>query len=132
APRPSPTHHTASHAGPAGPTDGGDLAADADADGDPDATDAALTARVRGRLRPHINVICDLDTLHDPHSRLRLLDGTPLDPATSRRLLCDAAVHRVITRGASIVLDHGRATRTVPNALFQALVLRDRGCRFPG
>jgi hypothetical protein len=88
--------------------------------------------RVRGRVRPHLNVICDLDDLADPHGLVRLLDGTPLDLATSRSLLCDAGLHRVLTRGRSVVLDYGTTSRTVPDALFQALVVRDRGCRFPG
>jgi hypothetical protein len=38
-------------------------------------------------------------------------------------------VHRVVTDGASTILDYGRATRTTPPALFTALVLRDGHCR---
>jgi len=48
------------------------------------------------------------------------------------RLACDATVHRVITDGASSILDYGRGTRTIPPAVYTALVLRDWGCRFPG
>jgi hypothetical protein len=62
----------------------------------------------------------------------RLLDGTPLDAQTTQRLLCDAAVHRVITNGRATILDHGRATRTITPALYRALLIRDRGCRWPG
>jgi hypothetical protein len=31
-----------------------------------------------------------------------------------------------------VVLDYGSATRAVPANLFNALVVRDRHCRFPG
>jgi hypothetical protein len=41
-------------------------------------------------------------------------------------------VSRVITKGSSIPLDVGRATKVVPAALRRAVVVRDRGCRFPG
>jgi hypothetical protein len=86
--------------------------------------------RRRGRSRPHLNVLCDLGDLGGGHARL--IDGTPLGRATTQRLLCDAGVHRVVTDGRSTIVDVGATTRTIPNGLFQALVIRDRGCRFPG
>jgi hypothetical protein len=46
--------------------------------------------------------------------------------------LCDSALHRVLTTGRSTILDYGTATRTIPAPLFNALVIRDRHCRFPG
>jgi hypothetical protein len=87
--------------------------------------------RPGGRHRPHVNVVIDLaDLLAGLPGRA--LSGLPLDPATVRRLLCDAGIHRVITDGPSSILDYGRATRTIPPAVYTALVLRDHGCRFPG
>ena len=83
------------------------------------------------RHRPHINVVITLPDLQRFHGGTTL-DGTPLDAATIRRLLCDAGVHRVITDGKSSVLDYGRTTRTIPPAVYTSLVLRDLGCRFPG
>jgi hypothetical protein len=41
-------------------------------------------------------------------------------------------VHRVITEGRSSVLDYGHTDQAIPANLFNALVARDRGCRFPG
>jgi len=38
----------------------------------------------------------------------------------------------MITRSGSAVIDYGRETRTVSDNLWQVLVQRDRGCRFPG
>jgi hypothetical protein len=84
-----------------------------------------------GRHRPHLNVVT---TLHDLEfqGHGRLLDGTILDAATVQRLSCDAGIHRVITNGRSSILDYGTTTRTVPANLYNALVIRDRHCRFPG
>ncbi len=84
-----------------------------------------------GRHRPHLNIIT---TLHDLEHRGqgRLLDGSVLDAATLQRLCCDAGIHRVITNGRSSILDYGTTTRTIPANLFNALVIRDRHCRFPG
>ena len=51
---------------------------------------------------------------------------------TVSRLLCDCALHRVVMKGRSAVLDYGMSTRTIPAPLWYALVVRDEGCRFPG
>jgi hypothetical protein len=87
--------------------------------------------RLGGRRRPHVDVIVDLLDLGDGTGG-STLDGHPLDPATIKTVLCDANVHRVVTDGASSILDYGRATRTIAPAVFTSLVLRDSGCRFPG
>jgi Domain of unknown function (DUF222) len=84
-----------------------------------------------GRHRPHLNIVTTLDDL-EGQGPGRLLDGTILDAATLQRLFCDAGVHRVVTGGRSSILDYGTTTRTVPANLFNALVIRDRHCRFPG
>jgi len=76
--------------------------------------------------------VVDLEALQVPGGGGSLLDGLPLDAATTRRLLCDAGVHRVVTAGRSAVLDYGRTTRTIGPSLWTALVLRDRHCRHPG
>lgn len=83
-----------------------------------------------GRHRPHLNVVVALESLEGSgHSQL--IDGTPLDAATIRRLLCDAGIHRVVMLGRSTILDYGRTTRTVSPELWASLVLRDGGCRAP-
>jgi hypothetical protein len=84
-----------------------------------------------GRHRPHLNVISTLADL-ESRGQARLVDGTILDSATIRRLFCDAEVHRVFVAGRSSILDYGTTTRTVPANLFNALVIRDMHCRFPG
>lgn len=87
--------------------------------------------KLGGRRRPHLNLVSDLKDLHAERGG-RTLEGAPLDGATIRRLACDANIHRVVTDGRSSILDYGRTTRTIPPAVYTALVLRDLGCRFPG
>jgi uncharacterized protein DUF222/HNH endonuclease len=103
------------------------------------------------RHRPHLNVfvnydditsndtgssgLTDIDAAHARNTDRAhgwLADGTVVDAATIRRLLCDAGIHRLVTSAGSAILDYGRTTRTISAAVFAALVARDRCCRFPG
>ena len=62
-----------------------------------------------------------------------LLDSDqPLDPATARRLACDAGIVPVVLGTRSEPLDVGRLSYTVPEGMRRALHLRDGGCSFPG
>jgi hypothetical protein len=90
-------------------------------------------AGVAGRHRPHVNLVVDLAACAagDPAAG-RTVDGIVLTRDTISRVLCDSGVHRVVTDGASTILDYGRTTRTIPAPLFNALVIRDRHCRWPG
>jgi hypothetical protein len=83
-----------------------------------------------GRHRPHVNVVVDLDDLTAGRSG-RFGDGGWLDLTCLSTLLCDCALHRVITSGRSAVLDYGMTTRTIPAPLWNAIVIRDEHCRFP-
>jgi hypothetical protein len=38
----------------------------------------------------------------------------------------------MVTHGHSAVCDYGRQTRTIPDSLYELLVVRDGGCRWPG
>ena len=123
------------------------LAATDDAEGEPTRTPArrrgdALVDLARffldhqdhvpaGRHRPHLNIVVNYEDLLAGRAG-ELVDGGFLDGASIRRLLCDAAVHRVVTDGRSSILDYGTATRTAPANLWAALVLRDRHCRHDG
>lgn len=73
------------------------------------ATDAAASGATVVPARPLVGVTMDIDDYRT--IRARLQDGTPLPEATARRLLCDAAIFRVLTRGGSVPIDLGRATR---------------------
>ncbi|MGH9112972.1 MAG: DUF222 domain-containing protein, partial [Acidimicrobiales bacterium] len=57
-------------------------------------------ARRGGRHRPHLNLIIDLDHhVTNPTAGATTADGTRFDRATLDRLLCDSAIHRVVTTG---------------------------------
>ncbi len=83
-----------------------------------------------GGLRPHVAVTADLATLERRAGAptARLDHAGPVSGQTARQIACDAGVHRVVTGGASEVLDVGRATRTVSRAQRRALITRDGGC----
>lgn len=84
-----------------------------------------------GRARPHLNVVIDLDDLLKGRPG-ELVDGTAITAESLAALACDSTISRVLTKGRSIILDYGTATRVVSEGLFAALVLRDRHCRHPG
>ena len=85
--------------------------------------------KVGGRHRPHVNIVAR----ETPEGGwlATLQDGTPISHASFERLLCDCIVHKV-TESASTILDYGRSVRTAPPNLFNALVVRDGGCRLCG
>jgi hypothetical protein len=89
-------------------------------------------AQPTGRHRPHLNVFLEYGDLVEKAGSGWMGDGTRLDGAALRRLACDAGVHRVVTEGRSSILDYGHSHQSIPANLFNALVARDRGCRFPG
>lgn len=86
-----------------------------------------------GRHRPHLNLVLDIDRYRAlPTAGAHSVNGSRLDRPSTDRLLCDAAIHRVLSHGRSAILDYGTATRTIPAPLYNTLVLRDGHCRFPG
>src|SRR5260370_4211639 len=55
----------------------------------------------------------------------------PISVRTAERLACDCTMSRVLLAD-SMVIDVGRATRTVSAPRMRALRVRDKGCRFHG
>jgi hypothetical protein len=88
-------------------------------------------SRRGGRHRPHLNVVVDIDALHEDRGG-RVLGGPAIDARSVSAMLCDCALHRVVMSGRSAILDYGTSTRTIPAPLWSALVIRDEHCRFPG
>jgi len=87
----------------------------------------------RRGVKPHVSVTTTLDSL-------RGLPGTPaagletsvlISHKTLERLCCDATLSRVMLAD-SMVIDVGRATRSVPPATRRALKVRDKRCRWEG
>ena len=64
--------------------------------------------------------------------RCELDSQTSVQPATARRVACDASLVEITENAAGEPLELGRKSRTVSTALRRALAARDRGCRFPG
>jgi hypothetical protein len=57
-------------------------------------------------------------------------DGSHVSAETLRRVACDCGLVAVADEGES--LNVGRRTRSIPPAIRRVLMLRDRGCAFPG
>ena len=90
-------------------------------------------APAAGRAPAHVSVVVDWSTITD--GRIGRTDGEftgSIHTTDVRRLLCDAAVARVVTGPDSLPLDVGRSRRTIPPAIRRAVIARDGGCRFPG
>jgi hypothetical protein len=85
-----------------------------------------------GGDRPQVVVTIDFDRLRQQVGVGSFDDGSHLSPAAARRLVCDAGIIPAVLGSASQVLDLGRQTRLVTGPLRRALVLRDKGCAFPG
>ena len=85
-----------------------------------------------GGHRPQVVVTVPLATLTHAMGAGMLEDGTPISAAAARRLACDAQILPAVLGGASQPLDLGRSRRLFTGPVRRALVLRDRGCAFPG
>jgi hypothetical protein len=97
--------------------------------------DSPATESPRRPAPPTLLVLLDHQALSGQiaaHPVSELLDGTPLPPATARRLACDARIVPIVLGGSSVPLDLGRARRSPTHAQRTALVVRDRCCVFPG
>ena len=89
--------------------------------------------------RPHLTLTVGAQMLREPAEAVggsgttcELDHAGPVDPELARRLACDASVMRVVLAGGSEPLDVGRRTPVVPAPMRRAVIVRDRGCRFPG
>ena len=105
------------------------------ADGLVELADAVLGAgrRIVGGVKPHVAVTIPLEALEAKTGQVGVSDRrTVLSAQAVQRLLCDAAVSRVLTRGRSQILDVGRARQSWSASQRRALVVRDGGCRGPG
>jgi hypothetical protein len=58
--------------------------------------------------------------------------GDQMSPGAVRRLACSAGILPAVLGSQSEVLDLGRQQRLFTGATRRALILRDRGCAFPG
>jgi hypothetical protein len=84
--------------------------------------------------RPHVTITAGLDTLlRMPGAPAADTDWSgPVSAETLRRIACDALARFVLLDEHGVPLDVGREQRTVPPGMWAALVVRDRGCIWPG
>ncbi|WP_169734314.1 HNH endonuclease signature motif containing protein [Hamadaea tsunoensis] len=85
-----------------------------------------------GGERPQLVVTLSWQQLRDKYGYGILDTGGLLTPETVRRLACDAKIIPAVLGGEGQILDFGRARRLIDGSLRRALVLRDRGCAWPG
>jgi hypothetical protein len=96
-------------------------------------TDAARSNRIATTDAARSNRIATTDAARSNRmAAAETVWGAILGPETARRLACDASVTRVLLSPESQPLDVGRRTRLIPPAIRTALVVRDRGCTYPG
>ena len=84
----------------------------------------------RNSVKPHLNVTTTLEGLQGLPGAAAI-ESTPISQKTLERVACDSTVSRVLLAG-SVVIDVGRATRSVSPAMRRALRARDKHCQFPG
>lgn len=113
-------------------------------------------------VRPHLNVVVDYETLvrtlttpmptagDDAGARrpgpfhlspvadverfavAEIIGAGPVPPSVLARLACDSAVSRIVFGPDSQVIDVGRKERIFSGPRRQAILARDRTCRYPG
>ena len=85
------------------------------------------------RVVPVLRVSTSLDALRDGLHRAGITDsGENLSAATLRRMACDAEIIPTVLNSKGRVIDVGRRTRRVSEALRCVLIARDGGCVWPG
>jgi hypothetical protein len=85
-----------------------------------------------GGNRPQLTITVSLEQLRTQMGAVTLDTGQRLTATQVRRLACDAQILPAVLGTEGQVLDVGRTRRLITGPLRNALVLRDRGCTFPG
>jgi hypothetical protein len=88
----------------------------------------------RASQRTHLQVTTSLETLMAlpgaPAAEMEL--SLPISSRTVERLACDCSVTRILLDSESMVIDVGRAKRTISGPQRKALNVRDKHCVWPG
>jgi len=95
--------------------------------------DAGLIPQ-RGSQRTHLMVTATLETLQGlPGAAAADMElSLPISSKTVERLACDASITRIILGSDSMVIDVGRARRTIQGPARKALNVRDEHCIWTG
>ncbi|MFP5254039.1 MAG: DUF222 domain-containing protein, partial [Actinomycetes bacterium] len=95
------------------------------------ALDAKVLPSAHGR-KPRVSVIIEYEKLVAGVGMATLDTGDRISAAAVRKLACDAEIIPVVMSRDGVILDVGRASRLVTPGIWDALVVRDRHCAFPG
>ena len=82
--------------------------------------------------KPRVSVIVEYDKLESAVGMATLDTGDRISATAVRKLACDAEIIPVVMSREGVILDVGRASRLVTPGIWDALVVRDRTCAFPG
>src|SRR6202140_3856695 len=97
--------------------------------------DALVELASGGGSQAQIQVTTSLETLRGlPGAAAADLEFSllPISAKTVERLACDASITRIVLGSESMVIDVGRARRTISGPARKALNVRDRHCTWPG
>src|ERR1700716_1943699 len=96
--------------------------------------DALVELAAGGGSQAQINVTSSLETLRAlPGASAADMElSLPISAKTVERLACDATITRILLGSDSMVIDVGRAKRTISGPARKALNVRDGGCTWPG
>lgn len=84
------------------------------------------------RNRPHVNVVMTYEQFVGGLGGSYVGSGDPVSRVEAETLRCDGHLHRVLVDSAGAILDYGRQTRQWRRDIYNAIALRDGGCRFDG
>ncbi|MFC0437854.1 DUF222 domain-containing protein [Kutzneria buriramensis] len=85
-----------------------------------------------GGERPHLAITMGVTEFLQQIGMAEIEGGDPIDAESARRIACDSTTYRMIIDNNSAPINIGRSTRTIPNTIRRALIVRDKGCAFPG
>src|ERR1700682_869665 len=97
--------------------------------------DALVELVSQGGSQAKIQVTASLETLRSlPGAAAAEMElcSLPISAKTVERLACDCSITRLLLGSDSMVIDVGRAKRTISGPARKALNVRDRGCTWPG
>jgi hypothetical protein len=96
--------------------------------------DALVELAAGGGSQAQIHVTSSLETLRAlPGASAADMElSLPISAKTVERLACDATITRIVLGSDSMVIDVGRAKRTISGPARKALNVRDGGCTWPG
>ena len=82
--------------------------------------------------KPRVSVTVEHEKLRSGVGMATLDTGDRISATAVRKLACDAEIIPVVMSRDGVILDVGRASRLVTPGIWDALVVRDRSCAFPG